>query len=950
MDKFQVYDRNNSTWEDDKIKLMSGWSENFVLDKTTDTASIKVKYLDSQKPNWKSGDWCRILHLKDGETGATYIKKTQTITESAYIYDDLKITWDAVNKKFIFTVTNDYDENESVTINALMLSNGVKKSYTFTQSINTTQSKSFEYQVSSTYSDFVSGSLSYQVGQNCSPLSKEFTKTIDCYIPQNHEQYIIKDITMVYDKVNEEWDCQLKLGEPIDITNGISCETKSFTNQIEKTVDNIEYTHEALNHYSVLKSILKTTPLGKENTWDSRIKIADIEWLKSQSFNDDTFSEPTLYDILINKFDSTLGRTPVLYFDIDGETDKPFNTQKSAYVLDFLRQDGFDKGTISYSSLSQNAGQIISNESWQNKADGLITNFSNLAPKQEIQFMSYYLWLVPEVETDARSIDEYVENSDKVWVLRTPHPIKEVTSITKLSQHRQTTLPSGNQVYSRETIDFKNILEEKEYKASDLYDSRDVIWYTEGENLIHLNDFYYSANDLSVYRVFYKPIISGRYDNGEDYQIIVNQVDGQVAEQRYSKYLEDYINSLNKTDLIIQKTIENWDDIYEIGSRVIDGDKIYIITNVSIQNRGFDYDVVYQLNENHLRKSDSIVAPQDIRKNIEIGYSGLTDRKSCKIINYELSQKHGVNNNIDIIDNYIDRETLFSSLLKSFNSSITKICPQMAKISFVSILDNNGKKREYRSDRLCAISKSAINNTFCFNMRYKDNAECGKRKNLEEVDFNLGSDAIFLGSPNEQIPILYTDYFGEAKYMDISLISTSVSMLPDFSGGTEAEQELAVKTSERVIKQTTNYPLTTGIEKDDIDYISTFNNILYNKDMLDIFNFTLGFKINIDENMILCNSFFQKSAMFLLQYPISYLTVYNTNMKEEDILSFPEEYRNITDSQIIDNQIVMTFDGGKISGQSIVVWNSEKEPILIINDIDKVDENFLTDTNIKINC
>ena len=82
---------------------------------------------------------------------------------------------------------------------------------------------------------------------------------------------------------------------------------------------------------------------GDYNTVNARLSEVYSRRVNTKQFNDDTFSEPTLYGILLDKYDNLLGRTPVIYFDINGETDKPFTKERTEYVLDFLRQDGFDK-------------------------------------------------------------------------------------------------------------------------------------------------------------------------------------------------------------------------------------------------------------------------------------------------------------------------------------------------------------------------------------------------------------------------------------------------------------------------------------------------------------------------------------------------------------------------------------------------------------------------------
>ena len=65
MDKLEVFNRASGTWDSD-FELITGWSENFVTDKTTDSGKIKLKYKGLEYPNWENGDWCRFIHTANG--------------------------------------------------------------------------------------------------------------------------------------------------------------------------------------------------------------------------------------------------------------------------------------------------------------------------------------------------------------------------------------------------------------------------------------------------------------------------------------------------------------------------------------------------------------------------------------------------------------------------------------------------------------------------------------------------------------------------------------------------------------------------------------------------------------------------------------------------------------------------------------------------------------------
>ena len=949
MEKFQVYNRELQTWNDENISAISGWNTNFVQDKTTDSGKIKIKYKGNTAPNWRDGDWCRFLHLVGNETGATYTKKTETINRSRdYIVSQLvRLEYDERTTE----LTVYFDEkmgDHSCDIYVKVYANTSNGKQTYLLTAPYFDGK--EYHTFTLNEEF-SGFLEYleaqtEITSSLDIITIEDSETTEYYLPLNHEQYIIANPTMVYDKVNDEWDIQLDLYEPTEIANGIVFETRSFTNQIEKTIDNVVYTHEAKNHLNVLESLLATTPANNDiqKSWYSRIKITDKEWLQNQAFNDDTYSEASLYDVLLNKYDSNLGRTPALLFDVDGETDLPYNNDRTEYVLQFLRQDGFDKDEIQMSDLVQGAGQTLKSSSWENKADGIVSNVDNLSTTTTTRYVSEYLWAVPEVDTTERDISGYNDENSNIgiWILRTPHLIKNIKSVDKLQVIVSYSYPNTRDLTRAKTNETRRIYEKKQYEASDdVFNTRNAIWYEEGTNIIHLNDFYYKDNRVYLYRVEYEPLISFRYDDGADYRTIINQTDGQVGETRYSKYIQDYLNSMNKTDITISKTVENWADIKELGSRVIDGDKVYLITAVAVSNRDFDYDVVYQLNENHFRKNDSIVAPQNIRKNIEIGYNGLTDRKSCLIEKYNISF---TNNNQNISNR--DRRYLFGALLSDNSSSITGRPvekPQLAKLRLYSInTKQNGDKVLRTYDRLCNGAITVINDTICFNLRYQDNAECGKQKVLTVYRPSLeliGVDT----SPERQIPILYTDGFGEIKNFDVSLINFYVEELSNYAG--RLTEEEATKTN-RYLNVTTNYPLTTGINELTTSYAYTIKGINYDKDMLDIFNYTIGFKIEGDKNMILCRNFFLNSAL-IGGIDLAYISAYDRNVQENEITL--QNGVSVT-SILSGNQIYVNATTRLADYKSIVLWDTNQKPVLIINDADKLTSEQFNGQSLKLYC
>lgn len=854
MEKFEVYNRKLNKWDSENISIVPGWSENWVLDKTTDTMSLKLKYKSTTAPNFNVGDWCRILHAET----PTY--------ESVLVKDD-----------------------------------------------------------------------------------------VFAYKPLNHEQYIIGDITLVENKIAGEWDCQLKLKEPIEITGGILCETMSFTNQISKTVDGVVYKHEPLNHLSVLEKILKVTPANNDlqNSWWSRIKICNQLFLENIPFNDETYSEPSLYHILMDKYDSVVGRTPVLYFDMNPETDLPNALTKETYILDFERQDGFDRESIDYSDLIAEHNEIIINKSDENFTDGLVSNYDNLSLENASIYVSEDLWAVPEINNNDRVLEGYDVNSEKgIWVIKTPHNIKKIISLKRLSiDTEMDDTTTGFASLKRKTEDITNlVLEKKQYLASEKYDTRDVIWFEEGTNIIHLNDYYFYDKaeqgltgimydqKLKLYRVEYQPLVSGRYDLGKDYQTPINQVDSQIDSGRFGDYLKDYFASMNKADIIVQKTVNNFADIKEVGTRVIDGNRNYIITNVSIQNRAYDYEVIYQLNENHIRKSDLIVAPQEIRKDIAIGIDATKERKSMLNLKLKLGL-NSINNNWG--NNNIFKQRIVSILNISV---IFNIAGEIAKLDISSTLTNeNGETTPYNISRLCEIARYNIGNTFCFNMRYFDNAEAGKKKELNKSKHISSVDIYHIGGVKNQLPILYTDPFGELEKLNINLINIEAEDLTDIdaSGAGASAPINKISETQDAISPLVNYPTTDGLENIEYKSVLTLNDINYYKDMLDTFNYTIGVTVEADKNVILCKNFFKNNSSMkkpIESEQVAKIKTYDRNLTENDYKTATEtQSSDITYTNLSDSILTIRFDELN-TPKCFVLVDGNDEPIIIVNDYDRIAE------------
>lgn len=959
MEKFEVFNRSTGQWEKQNIEIVSGWNENWVQDKTTDSLNLKIKYRNETAPNWNCGDWCRFLHLSGNETGATYKDIILERIPAGDLTSKLSVSYNAELGDyggFEVSCTETLTEQVKVAIYFITSSDGIT-GQTHNEIITLekgTDNATYLLEDGEIYNTTIDGPVQITQIYRYSWL----------HIPLNHEQYILGNINFVKNEIAGEWDCQLTLKEPIEIANGILVETRSFTNQISKIVDNIEYTHDALTHLNVLETILKTTPANNDlsKSWYSRITILNKGLLASTPFNDETYSEQSLYGILMDKYDSAIGRTPVLYFDMNDQTDLPNNLTKETYILDFLRQDGYDKESVDLDDLLENNSECIINKSDENATDGIVSNYDNLSINTTTYYPSESYWTVPEIDTDERDISNYGTGSDtkgtnSKWILRIPHLIKKINKISRFkigttldpAQQISQLTSSVNYKYRYEDIEY--LFEEKTYNAeTDANKRNKCAWYKEGDNKVHINeiertdDFVIGSltfNTMGViwlYNIEYEPLINARYDLGKDYQTQLNQNDSQVDNAKFGKYIKDYLASMNKADLVITKTVSNFNDIVEIGTRVIDGSKNYLITNISIQNRGFDYDVVYQLNENHFRRSDNIVASQEIRKNIEIGIDATKERKSMLPFEYKIS----LNSNNDV-DSLNVKNYLVSSLLTD-TSNLEFI--QTALLNIKGTYKNQGA---YSIQRYCEVIKYVLNNTFCLNMRYFDNAEAGKQKELASYTMTdrFGASYTAYRIPKSQLPMLYTNYFGEFDKFDIDFqpLKTDLSDILDLENSIVVGDDRAYYKDitlpsddydniNREIVLSANYPMY------DADLAETsilqIENINYYKDMLDTFNYTVGFHIESDEQIILCQAFFNNSILITnTGAKISAIKTYAQNMQENDYDITDYVETSAVSGTIDDNEITITLTDTLNKAKSIILVDADNKPLLIINDFDE---------------
>ncbi|MDR2091382.1 MAG: hypothetical protein LBP62_07045 [Clostridiales bacterium] len=245
--------------------------------------------------------------------------------------------------------------------------------------------------------------------------------------------------------------------------------------------------------------------------------------------------------------------------------------------------------------------------------------------------------------------------------------------------------------------------------------------------------------------------------------------------------MSNYLQGMNKSDIIITKTYRNYFKNFKdhFGARVFDLEtgKKYIVTNMTYVNRNWDYDVVYQLNENHTRKNNSYQAPQAIRTDTAIPLSGAKERKTFikQTVKIGLSPVTQEGNNF-----LVDKKILLSALMP--NTVDSKYYPQIAAV--YPTADN---APIINPKLLANIAQFTVGKMICINLKFYDNILAGKSKNTKrttESHIGLGGSTFYIhkdnGDVSSQIPILFTNTFGEISKLKILLSSASATTLSDF--------------------------------------------------------------------------------------------------------------------------------------------------------------------------
>ncbi len=593
-----------------------------------------------------------------------------------------------------------------------------------------------------------------------------------------------------------------------------------------------------------------------------------------------SFNSMTLYNVLFD-----IGRS------VDRVPEFVYNINDNLWELKFKRMDGI--GQIEH-DISIFDGALHKEEYINNGlTNSVYSEVKNLVGNEASVFPSEFFGV---------SAETFDENDTTLTaanaVIRLPENIKEIIDFRIFAYKVNNLDPiSHNEYYVSLNQDnnFVNeyagyntqenfivseirLIEKSEYEKLD--DKKRYIPYEKGTNMIDLRNFEWGDGivvrsvywepyqpDPSYYNVYgvitdiYKCFFSIKYipvtaddlplmesNNFEiNRTVFYNQNETLVDSDKIADNLKNYAFNMSGKDLLKEGTFANWSDIPKIGENVRDlnGNR-YVISNVAITVKFDKYDCVFQLNENHTRRSEFVGADTSFMLyNIpdnEIVNRLTLERDIIRLsINEEITNKATSRITPAGIKTYLN-------VLAGEDSGI----PTYVAINFYS----TGVNLQHIFDTM-TILPSGTN--ISYSIKARDNRVYGRKldKNITQL-------------------YTYTDELGECNYFDLKICQFPYAV------GTNEFNEIVQ-----------NYPISSLALNASIDnnYVTAnFPTYFYQKDAFERFNFTYQVSYKGARNTIVRKEFIKDLVQFdggkyINRLAVAFLT---ENVGEYD--SFPVNF------------------------------------------------------------
>lgn len=273
-------------------------------------------------------------------------------------------------------------------------------------------------------------------------------------------------------------------------------------------------------------------------------------------------------------------------------------------------------------------------------------------------------------------------------------------------------------------------------------------------------------------------------DNIENFSIIkqFNQSGKSIDYGATKKELQNYVDNMESKDIIVKGNYNNKEQIYDVGSILIDDlgneDVVkYIITKESITNYGNgNYEVIYQLNEDYVRRSEYISADSDIR-DYDIPISNLVKRTKVfkdkyifSYVNKPLKDSYSNINMASGIFNY-KLADVYEDLLLAGEYNIAFLdCGNGLEFSYPTLIQ---KTNDYNS---CVISINIDDN---FLIGQNVNSKYSSASKLEDALTQWDVNRLTNNNNKIYTPIRYTNENGWIEGMTIIFIKSSALSLYD---------------------------------------------------------------------------------------------------------------------------------------------------------------------------
>lgn len=692
--------------------------------------------------------------------------------------------------------------------------------------------------------------------------------------PTNHDVCVIANGTCTYYPNADYYIHDYNLVELMHILKDVRMETLTFTSQERISVkdpvsgNTFTYVKEPYNLYTIIERILKLTRTStslEDNSWWSKIQIMDEELLRASGIGvDDAFIENTLYDALF-KIGHYIGRVPVLYLNKDYD---PLVSGSKEFLLFFERKDGLGGPEITKEELFAKHKGWVESQVDGKDADTVVSDVRNMVSNRPCTYPSDDYFCYPVGDDSLATVNR---NTPRKIIL--PHKISEVIQLTQL---RVISTDPFAHLGAEVTTEYK-IIKVFEYKNWILQEDRhEHAYFKEGDNVIYFGDnraraYYHVTMPLEpntfryfYYNVQYYPMIDGKIISKKGdkttYETTFNQVDNYLDASTYGNMLQEYINQHGQADITLRKRYEfteNNNDYMSIPKpgtivRWPNGDK-YLITNLSFDADVNGYECVYQLNKDYVRRNAYTEASQRIRNeglNADKIYERFTNlSEDIKVEMSHTATKYVTNNTKYLVDAKLVLAGLITNQ-ELFEEEFI----QSAYLKFSSQVDiENPRVTEYINRYIMGnVAKSQLGKSVLLNVKMENNFTTLPTVLSTDMTWSDLGDLVQVQARN-----MYTDPFGNASNVQIGF--GKYKNLHDYELDVEKHNQNIVNYYDFASK----YPMLT-----ETDYNLMYNQSLikinqlnYQKDLREIFNFTYQLHFSGARDTIVTSEFVEYSGL-----------------------------------------------------------------------------------------